>query len=81
MPTENLHPYIGVEIFLSNPTDIAAASVQFETLRGLAHLALRNGDDAVYWNMTQSMKLVGKFLPASDSRNPDNLSYTTRQQG
>ncbi len=59
------------ERFLQDPTDTAAASAYFEDTRALAHFALKSEQMSTYWDLSQQMKIIGKFLPLDDPRNPD----------
>ncbi len=65
------------ERFGLDPTDVPSASSLFEELRALARMALLGNNPEEYWSLSQNMKIVGKFLPSGDTRNPNNEIYTT----
>jgi hypothetical protein len=67
--------------FQDDPTDFANASFEFERTRALAHVALANNNADAYWEYVQWMKLVGSFLPITDTRNPHYSAQAPRQQG
>jgi len=59
---------------LGNITDPRSASKTHEVLTSRAHALLTTGNPAGYFEHMRFARVVGKFLPITDPRNPDYIS-------
>ena len=60
--------------FWQNPTDVVFLEEYFEEVNSQYIEAIVNKDQKS-WDLSDKLKLIGKFFPIDDERNPDNPIY------
>jgi hypothetical protein len=67
--------------FWQNPTDGAFTEAYWQELHAQFMDAI-DAKDPSMWDIADKMRIVGKFFPIDDDRNPDNPKYQrSGQQG
>lgn len=72
-------PEIAERGFWQDPTDGAFLEAHYQELQRQFEDAVLQ-DDQNMWDISDRMRLVGKFFPLDDDRNPDNPRYHTDRQ-
>lgn len=60
-----------IKEFLADPTELSVASRAYEISTSRARLLLDAGDSDAFFEHMRFARTIGKFLPITDTRNPD----------
>ncbi|HLB66421.1 MAG TPA: hypothetical protein VJJ78_02400 [Candidatus Saccharimonadales bacterium] len=69
------------ELFFADPTNEMVAGAFCSRMIDESFAALSSGRVHEYSEKMQLAKIIGKFLPITDERNPDCPVYTSGSQG